>query len=163
MKYISGINKRDEPISRYDWRETTKEDETLDKVVFNESDYLVDTIDTILSKAPREEKFDSKNLGHIMLLLIGILSSARIARFKEIEFAIEQFGTIKYIRKDIKQWLSLLDSLKLIKIAGYGNGTYYTSTYPESTVIWGYKNSSAIKDSSRWMVKLIKYYQKKTS
>jgi hypothetical protein len=84
---------------------------------------LLDRIEEETSGITKEEKFDSENAGHCMLLVADLVKLGSIVKKSEIENLLSGIGLDLGQRLD--RYLFLLEKIELIRKTKYGNSTYY--------------------------------------
>jgi len=160
LKNLAKSKGIDDPITIYNWQKINDESGKVIIEEFPDAVDLSETIESIVSKVPKKVGFKSNQLGHIMLLIICSLKIVQLATLEEIVFILNNFG-VEIKAKKVKQYLSLLKSLKLVALNPYGNYEFYLAQPQSDWLSWGYDTRTArIRDANRWTIKFIEFYEK---
>jgi hypothetical protein len=158
LKNLAKTRKADDPISIYDWKKKRDDEGQTTIEDFSDAIDLSETIESIISKHQGTVKFDKKQLGHIMLLIISSLKIVQLATLEEIVYLLKGYG-IHADQKTVKQNLSLLKSLGLIVLKPYRNYEFYLAAPQSSWISWGYKTKIARnRDADRWSSQFLEFY-----
>jgi hypothetical protein len=97
-------------------------------------DLLLKELLKVMSGIAKEEKFDSRNRGHRMLLIADFVKLGVIVKLNEIASLLAAAG-LKHVSGRLERYLFLLEKLKLIEKTEYGNSSYYVSPGPPNQYI----------------------------
>jgi hypothetical protein len=159
LKNIAEKNGNYDPVVVYKWRMINPADTvtglTFDD--FSDASDLSYTIASIINKRDKTNLLKKDHIGHVMLLIASVLNVIQISTAEEIFFILNSLGFNKCL-KDIKKYLSLLVSLKILAIAPYRNYKFYVATRPHTNWFkWSYHTSN---DTTRWTSKFVDFYEK---
>jgi hypothetical protein len=101
--------------------------------------------------------FDSKNIGHHVLLTCDLVSIFGLSRKSEITRCLRVIG-IKVDRSDVDRYLYCLEKLSYverIQIFGY---TYFRSTSKIDFMSFAFREGSVIRDRARWRALILENY-----
>ena len=168
LKNLAISNKKENPITIYNWKNKKDVDEYFVLDDFSDAVDLAETIETILRKKPKTASFSKKKVSHVMLLIISFLKVAQLATLEEIVYILKNFKIDQELDKAkdnllkiVKQYLSLLKSLKLIDLKRYRNYEYFHASSQTNWISWGYNTKTAkIRDADRWTSVFLNHYEK---
>jgi hypothetical protein len=112
---------------------------------------LIDRVVEDMSKLAKEEKFDSKDCGHCLLLIADFVKLGSIVKIGEIESFLAGAGLNQEVPKaKLGRYLFLLERLKLISKTQYGNKTYYVGgSTPKEFIHYGVREKQRTTDRMR--------------
>ena len=100
------------------------------------------------SKVAKEERFDSGNAGHSILLVADFIKLGAIVKYGEIESLLAAVGLD--VDRRLERYLFLLEKLGLIEKTQYGHSTYYLGrTSPNEYIHYALKSKSQTPDRIR--------------
>ena len=160
LKDLAKTNRKRDPITIYNWGKKDGEKDYFNLDDFCDAEDLKETIESIMNARPKTLGFKKDRLGHIMLLMIGILEIVQIATLEEIVFLLKAFE-INHDSSKVKRHLSLLKSLDLIALEPYRNYNFYLASPHIGWISWAYTKTANIRDTDRWKNQFIEYYDRK--
>ncbi|MCU6496904.1 retron St85 family effector protein [Rugamonas sp. A1-17] len=115
---------------------------------YDHLEFIIGDIMAKLSNVNVSHKFDSKNTGHLALLLYDIICLASPIKKEEINLALYALD-IDLPERTINKLLYLLEKVKLIASTNYSRVDYYYGIGPTSRRIkFGTSKKGAVKDTS---------------
>jgi hypothetical protein len=111
-------------------------------------DHLLTRLLDEMSQVTNEERFDSKNPGHTILLVADLVKLGVIVKYGEIETLLAAVGL--NLGGRLERYLFLLEKLKLIEKTQYGHSTYYLGRgSPNRYIHYALKSKSQTPDRIR--------------
>jgi hypothetical protein len=157
LKDLAEANKKDNPITIYNWQRKNGKDDILKEQDFSDAEDLAELIATIISKIPKTKSFDKEQLGHVMLLILDLLKIIQLATLDEIVRCLNLLG-IDHTRRTVEQQLSLLLSLNLAIKKAYRNNIYYLASPQKPWLSFGFLKTARVRDVDRWHARFIDHY-----
>jgi hypothetical protein len=115
----------------------------------NTVNLLLEDLLKVMSRVPKEEKFDSGDRGHRILLIADFIKLGVIVKLSEIASLLAAAG-LKLMGSRLERYLFLLEKLQLIEKREYGNNTYYVSPgIPNQYVRYARMSKSQTPDRMR--------------
>ncbi len=157
LKELAKSNKQYDPIAIYNWHKLNKDNGILNENDFSDAQDLAETIENILSKSPKTEAFNRNQVGHIMLLMLDMLSVVQLATLDEMVNILKLLNIISK-RRVVEQYLSLLVSLKFADRKPYGHNVYYLSISKSPWLSLSFVKEERNRDLDRWKSGFLEYY-----
>lgn len=148
-----------EPEASHDTVSTDCEVTTIAVVADADLKEVCRLISEVLNRGQDSAKFDDTQPGHKMLLLADILRIVQIAKLQDLIGCLSLLG-ITCSPTQLKQWLSVLQSLHLAQFRRYSNNSYWISRSPERRIKWHYLKEAEIRDDHRWMSEFVSAYER---
>ena len=162
LRDLANKNGKENPITIYEWRKKINEKDIMTQNDFSidDAEDLKEIIENILLKIKKTVTFQKDNLGHILLLMLDILSVVRLATLDEITSLLNLLG-INHSKGTVGKHLSLLPSLKLADKKNYGNNVYYFTLSDKSWLSLAFQKNAMVRDLDRWKNEFTVYYSQK--
>lgn len=157
LKNFAKEKGKDDPISVYKWAKRNQDHNPVDICDFPDAADLAEAIETLLKKLPKSQSLNTKQLGHVMLLTVDLLSVIQLATLDEIVYCL-QLLSIQRERQLVALYLKLLDSLGLIIKKHYGNNVYYLSGTHAPWLSWAFNKEARVRDTDRWKSRFQDFY-----
>ena len=159
LKELAKEKGKDDPITVYNWRRRSRDEDLLKEHDFSDAEDLAEIIQAILLKIPKTQSFSKDQLGHIMLLMLDLLKVLQLATLDEIVNCLG-FLDINHERRTVEQHVSLLRSLGFASRKPYRNNIYYLSTDHQPWISWGFAKTAKVRDVGRWKAMFFEYYHR---
>jgi hypothetical protein len=156
---IERLKKKDESqVISHDWLLANGRRPALPKVHVFAGD-LIDEIVKIHRSYPTSHALDRESRVHHMLLLASLLRVVQPLKLNELVQFTSHVST-KISSLGLQQYLSLPESLNVIKKRRYGNIEYYANIDGGSFVNWLFQREAPQKDVLRWIVDIRTSFEK---
>lgn len=141
--------RENERVLSHDWLTANGRRPALPKLRIFQED-LVDDIISMHSLDQGSRSIDITNRTHQMIIVAGVIRVAQPLILSEILEFLRRFNP-NIAHRDLEQFLSLLQALKIIERYRYGNQDYYLSDQYNDMIGWAYKANANNKDITRWI------------
>jgi hypothetical protein len=161
ISYLKGIAKEkgsDDPVLIYKWKkiDPCSDGQCLEYSDFSDASDLSEYIEGVIKKRNKSITFNKGDVGHIMLFIASVLNVIQIVTVEEMNKLLYSFGFERKI-SEVKKYLDMLVSLKLISLAPYRNYKFFVANSPQKDWLkWGYHKSG---DKDRWSARFLEYYE----
>ena len=120
------------------------------------ADQFIEDLMAFENNVSGEPKFDSRNSGHLSLLIGDLIATFSALKIKEIISLLEQMGIQDIDTRTIKGHLFLLEKLDLIKKEYYRSTEYYISPTSRFFIRYDMKNAPVeISDRVRFVTTVL--------
>ena len=157
---ITYLEKSFDSVHVYPWETRKGKDkvylktETIKKYAFDIADAIQEKCDI----RQKEKSFNSRNSGHIILLICDVIGIMRIVKTGEIYSFLEGLG-IRIREKTLRRYLFILQKLNFIKQVAYSRDRYYISQDPKNFIRYSFTERARTKDILRWKTDFRNWYE----
>jgi hypothetical protein len=159
LKNLAEENGKEDPISIYNWQKLHKDDDILTPNDFSDAESLSESIEKIFTGFPKTAGFKKDQVGHVMLLVLDLLSIIHLATIDEIHNMLNYLG-INNNLQTVKQHVSLLLSLGYAVRKPYQNNIYYLPSQHVNWLSLAFMKGAKIRDKDRWRRLFVEYYSR---
>lgn len=157
---ITYLEKSFNSVHVYPW-ETRKDKDKVYLKAETIKKYVVDIADAIQEKCNirhKEKSFNSRNSGHIILLICDVIDVMRIVKTGEIYSFLDGLR-IEINEKDLQRYLFILQKLNFIKKVAYSRDRYYISQNPKNFIRYSFTEGARTRDILRWKTDFRNWYE----
>lgn len=97
---------------------------------------------------PKQQSFDKKKPGHVLLLIVDLIGIPGVATITDIANCLTELGC-EFDHAKLGRYLSLLESMSFVTRVLRSNQTFYVSSSPKSFIRYAYQPSAVLKDAKR--------------
>ena len=120
---------------------------------------LLDELAEIHRAYPSSHKVDVSSSAHQMLVLVSLLRVAQPLKLNEITHCMQCIAP-DITNTDVQRYLSMLQSLDLIKKHRHGHVNYYANINNSSFVDWTFRDDEPRKEILRWTMDFRSFFEK---